>query len=114
MAGADMGCRVVVCYGHPEDQDAFDAHYRATHIPLARRIPGMSGYTWGKCSALGGDTPPYYAIASLHFPDAEAMRAGLASVEMREAGGDVRNFATGGVTMFTQEEESVRGPVGEV
>ncbi|GAB2635823.1 hypothetical protein ABI214_17200 [Prescottella soli] len=47
-------------------------------------------------------------------PDAETMHAGLASAEMREAGRDVRNFATRGVTMFTQEEESVHGPVGEV
>ncbi|RVW09397.1 EthD family reductase [Prescottella agglutinans] len=108
-----MGFQVVVCYGHPEDPDAFDVHYRATHIPLARRIPGLSGYTWGKCSALDGGSPAYYSVATLCFPDAETMHAGLASKEMREAGRDVRNFATGGVTMFTQEVESVHGPVGE-
>ncbi len=107
---------MVVCYGHPKDPEAFDAHYRATHIPLARRIPpGLSGYTWGKCSALDGGSPPaYYSIASLCFPpDAETMHAGLASKEMREAGRDVRNFATGGVTMFTQEVEPLHCPTGE-
>ncbi|MGO4203681.1 EthD family reductase [Rhodococcus sp. TAF43] len=109
-----MGCRVVVCYGHPEDSGAFDAHYRTTHIPLARKIPGLSGYTWGKCSALDGAAPAYYAIASLCFPDAETMHAGLASKEMRDAARDVRNFATGGVTMYTLEEESVHGGEGEV
>ncbi|WFR73469.1 EthD family reductase [Prescottella defluvii] len=108
-----MGCKVVVCYGHPEDSDAFDAHYRDVHIPLARRIPGLSGYSWGKCRALDGGSPAFYAIASLCFPDAETMRAGLGSVEMKDAGRDVRNFATGGVTMYAQEEQSVPGPVGE-
>jgi uncharacterized protein (TIGR02118 family) len=114
MEGADMECKVVVCYGHPDDPDSFDAHYRATHIPLARRIPGLSGYTWGKCSALGDGTPAYYASASLYFPDVGAMHVGLASAEMRDAGRDLRNFATGGVTMFTQEDESVLGSVREV
>lgn len=32
---------------------------------------------------------------------------------MKDAGRDVRNFATGGVTMYAQEEQSVPGPVGE-
>jgi uncharacterized protein (TIGR02118 family) len=61
---SDVGCKVVVCYGHPEDPDVFDAHYRDVHLPLARRIT------------------------------------------------DVGDFATGGVTMYAQEEESVLGPVG--
>ncbi|QBJ96079.1 EthD family reductase [Rhodococcus sp. ABRD24] len=109
-----MGCKVVVCYGHPEDPEAFEAHYRSIHMPLARRVPGLSDYTWGKCRALDGGSPAYHSIASLCFPDAETMHAGLASAEMREAGRDVRNFATGGVTMFTLEEESVQEQVGEV
>lgn len=98
---------VAVCYGHPEDPEAFDAYYRDTHIPLARKVPGLSGYTWGKCTAMGAGQPPYYAVAGLHFPDAEAMKSGLASPEMKQAGKDVRNFATGGVTMYIQENESV-------
>lgn len=35
------------------------------------------------------------------------MKSGLQSEEMKQAGKDVRNFATGGVTMYVQEEESV-------
>ena len=102
-----MSLKVVVCYGHPDDPEAFDAYYRDTHMPLARKIPGLSDFTWGKCSALDGGTPPYYAVASLVFPDAATMKSGLQSEEMKQAGKDVRNFATGGVTMYVQEEESV-------
>lgn len=104
-----MTVRVAVCYGAPTDPAAFDDYYRRVHIPLARKIPGLSGFTWGKASSLDGSEPPYYAIASLYFPDAETMRAGLTSEEMRVAGADVQNFATGGATMFTHEEESVLG-----
>ena len=102
-----MSVKVVVCYGHPDDPEAFDTHYRDIHMPLARRVPGLSDFTWGKCSALDGGTPPYYAVASLIFPDADTMTSGLRSEEMKQAGKDVRNFATGGVTMYTQHEHSV-------
>ncbi|MDT2005011.1 EthD family reductase [Rhodococcus opacus] len=50
-----MSLKVVVCYGHPGDPDAFDAYYRDTHMPLARKIPGLTDFTWGKCTALEGE-----------------------------------------------------------
>lgn len=102
-----MNFRVAVCYGQPDDPAAFDEYYKSVHIPLARKVPGLSGFTWGKCRSLDASAPPYYAVASLYFPTAEAMTSALRSDEMKEAGEDVRNFATGGVTMFTQEEASV-------
>lgn len=102
-----MSFRIAVCYGHPDDPAAFDKYYRETHIPLAQKVPGLSGLSWGKCSSLDGTQAAYYSVASLYFPDADALQRGLRSEEMKVAGKDVRNFATGGVTMFTQEEESV-------
>lgn len=102
-----MSLKVVVCYGHPDDWEAFDAYYRNTHIPLARKIPGLTELTWGKCGALEGDQPPYYGIANLFFPDAETLHKALTSQEMATAAKDVANFATGGVTMYTQQEQSV-------
>ncbi|MHA4854838.1 EthD family reductase [Rhodococcus sp. MSC1_016] len=101
-----MSVKVVVCYGHPDDPDAFDGYYRDTHMPLARAIPGLVDFTWGKCSALEGDKPPYYGVASLFFPDAETLHQALTSAEMASAAQDVPNFASGGVTMYTQEEQS--------
>ncbi|AOW94085.1 ethyl tert-butyl ether degradation protein EthD [Rhodococcus sp. WMMA185] len=102
-----MSVKIVVCYGRPEDPDKFDTHYRDVHIPLARKTPGLSDYTWGKCSTLDGSEPPYYAIAALHFPDSATMQSALSSDEMRQARQDVPNFASGGVTMYVQDEESV-------
>jgi uncharacterized protein (TIGR02118 family) len=99
--------RVAVCYGQPDDPAAFDEYYKSVHIPLARKVPGLSEFSWGKCRSLDGSEPAYYAVASLYFPTVEALKSGLSSDEMKQAGKDVRNFATGGVTMFTQEEDSV-------
>ncbi|MEN0134901.1 MAG: EthD family reductase [Rhodococcus sp. (in: high G+C Gram-positive bacteria)] len=102
-----MSLKVVVCYGHPDDPDAFDAYYRDTHMPLARKIPGLAEFTWGKCSSMEGDKAPYYGVASLRFPDADTLHNALTSEEMAAAANDVPNFATGGVTMYTQEVQSV-------
>ena len=103
-----MTFRIAVCYGKPENSAEFDEHYTSVHIPLARAVPGLTEYTWGKVASVDGGEPPYYAVANLYFADEDALKAGMASPEMRAAGKDLRNFATGGVTMFTQEEQSVR------
>ncbi|PXX56357.1 uncharacterized protein (TIGR02118 family) [Nocardia tenerifensis] len=103
-----MNFRIAVCYGKPENPAAFDQHYTAVHIPLARAVPGMTEFTWGKVASIGMDEPPYYAVANMYFADEKALLAGMSSPEMLAAGRDLRNFATGGVMMYTQEEQSVR------
>ncbi|MBY6412829.1 EthD family reductase [Rhodococcus sp. BP-252] len=103
-----MSFRVAVCYGKPVEAMAFDDYYTRVHIPLAKEVPGLTRFTWGKVSSLDGSEPPYYAVANLYFADRDSLDSGLASPEMRAAGKDVRNFATGGVTMFVQEEVEVQ------
>ncbi|MEE2030644.1 EthD family reductase [Rhodococcus chondri] len=102
-----MTHQIVVCYGTPADSAAFDEYYRTVHIPLAAEVPGLSGFTWGKCASLDSAEPPYYAVAHLRFDTEQHLRRALASDEMRAAGRDVRNFATGGVTMYTEHPETV-------
>jgi uncharacterized protein (TIGR02118 family) len=102
-----MSFEIVVCYGQPDDLAAFDDYYRTTHLPLARQVPGLSELSWGRCASLTGDAPPYYAVANLRFDTDEALQKALASPEMKAAGRDVRNFATGGATMYTRTVECV-------
>ncbi|GAB6919840.1 EthD family reductase [Rhodococcus erythropolis] len=99
-----MTSRVVVCYGKPENSAAFDEHYSSIHVPLAKAVPGLVDFSWGKAKSLDGSESQYYAVAYLVFADDASLKAGLVSPEMKLAGKDVRNFATGGVTMFTQED----------
>ncbi|MGV8873336.1 MAG: EthD family reductase [Rhodococcus sp. (in: high G+C Gram-positive bacteria)] len=105
-----MSFRVAVCYSQPEDTAAFDKHYTEVHAPLARVIPGLTDFTFGKAKSTDGSEPPYYAIASLYFPDEATMKSGLSSPEMGAAAADLSNFASGGVTLFTHEERSVLQP----
>lgn len=103
-----MTYQITICYGKPDDPAAFDKYYRATHIPLANKLPGLTDFTYGECRSLDGAEPAYYSIARLHFATEEDLQQALTSPEMRAAGKDVRNFATGNVTMFVQVAESVR------
>ena len=98
--------RLTVLYGHPEDPAAFDQYYHETHIPLARQMKGLKGWTIGKCqSATPGEKPAYYMIVGLYAESREQMEAILETPEGQATVADVPKFATGGVTFLYDEEE---------
>lgn len=99
-------CRLTVLYGHPTDPAEFDRYYREVHIPIARRMQGLRGWTIGKCEAAGvGERPPYYLIVGLYAGTRAELEAILASPEGRATVEDVPRFATGGCTFLFDEEE---------
>jgi uncharacterized protein (TIGR02118 family) len=97
--------RVTVCYGKPTDPAAFDSHYAQVHAPLVLQVPGLSGYSGGRCASLDRSEPAYYYVAFLDFATEADYRTGLRSPEMAKVGADVATFATGGVTMVTQQPD---------
>ncbi|CAN5695323.1 EthD family reductase [soil metagenome] len=98
-----MSYQLTVIYHHPTDPAAFDEHYESTHSQLATKIPGLRSYTSQKGGQGPEGDPAEYLIAMLVFDDEAAYGAGMGSDEGKAAGGDVANFATGGVTMLTGE-----------
>ena len=44
--GGERGpmARLLVLYGTPKDPAAFDAYYASTHVPIAKKIPGLRRY----------------------------------------------------------------------
>ena len=98
--------RLTVLYGHPDDPAEFDRYYHETHIPIARKMQGLKGWTIGKCqSADPSESPAYYMIVGLYADSREDMEAILDSPEGQAAVADVANFATGGATFLYDEEE---------
>ena len=98
--------RLTVLYGHPNDPDEFDRYYREVHIPLARKMKGLKGWTIGKCQAINqNEKPTYYMIVGLYGESREAIEAVLNSPEGKATVDDVPNFATGGVTFLYDEEQ---------
>lgn len=100
--------RVSVLYGTPVDPEAFDDYYRNVHIPIAKKMEGLTGWklTWVG-EQVGELTPGIHLIADLYAEDSEAMERILSSPEGLAAADDVAQFATGGVTFLFGDEETV-------
>lgn len=98
-------CRLTVLYGHPKDTEAFDRYYHHTHIPIAKRMLGLKGWTIGRCeSAIAGTPPPYYIIVGLYAETRADLERILASPEGQATLADVPRFATGGFTFMFDDE----------
>ena len=97
--------KLTVLYGPPTDRDAFDAHYRDVHAPLAKKIPGLTRFEAGTVSTLDGSEPPYHLMAQLWFDDMTSFGAGMGSPEGQAAAADIGNLASGGVTTLLTEVE---------
>jgi len=98
-------CRLTVLYGHPQDPAAFDRYYHESHIPIAKRMKGLKGWTIGKCqSAVAGQPPPYYMLVGLYAETRADLEAILASPEGQATIADVPRFATGGFSFMFDDE----------
>ena len=98
---------VVVMYKTPKDAAAFDKYYVETHIPLAKKIPGLRKYeiSQGPVATPAGPSG-FHLIATLYFDNMAAVQAGFGSAEGKAAAADVQKFATGGadIIMFDARE----------
>lgn len=99
--------QILVLYNQPADTAAFDRYYQETHIPIARKIPGLRSYgiSTGPVQALAGSAP--YLIAILTFDSLDAVNAALASPEGQAAAADLPNFASAGATLLIYDSKSV-------
>jgi uncharacterized protein (TIGR02118 family) len=103
-----LGAQVLVLYNMPTDPTAFEQYYHGTHIPLAKRMPGLRSYVISKgplASGVGGS--PYYLVAVLTFDSMDAIQAAMSSPEGQATVVDVATFATSGVTMLMYETQDV-------
>jgi uncharacterized protein (TIGR02118 family) len=99
--------QVLVLYNVPADAAAFEQYYRETHIPIAKRIPGLRSYviSKGPVQALAGTAP--HLVATLTYDSMADLNAALASPEGQAAAADVAKFATAGATLLIFETQEV-------
>lgn len=100
--------KVIAMYKTPADAAAFDRYYFGTHVPIAKRIPGLRHYevTSGPVHSYDG-VAPYHLIATLTFDSMAAVHAALASPEGQATANDLANFATGGAVIYFADTKSV-------
>jgi uncharacterized protein (TIGR02118 family) len=102
--------KMVVVYKKPADVKAFEKHYFETHIPLAKKIPGLRKYeiSNGPITVIAGP-PDVHLIGTVYVDDLDAMKKGFASSEGQAAGADRRLYAPdeSGVQMFVFDTREV-------
>ncbi|WP_375411478.1 EthD family reductase [uncultured Bradyrhizobium sp.] len=100
--------KLLVLYKKPKDINVFDAYYFATHVPLAKKLPGLKKYdvsTGGVVSPAGASG--IHLVATLYFDSLDAIKAALGSAEGQATARDLGNFADGGVDLYFFDTKEV-------
>ncbi|MGH9665061.1 MAG: EthD family reductase [Bryobacteraceae bacterium] len=88
-----------VTHPEPNDKARFKSYYERTHIPLAKRLPGLKSCSFAYPEALGPRPVPF-CIFQAWFDSAPARMASLQSDIGRQVAADVPNYFPNGTTMF--------------
>ena len=97
--------KLIALFKHPADMAAFEEAYFNTHLPLISKVPGLEKTVITRCTrTLMGEG--YYLMAEMYFRDAEALKAGMKSAEMAQAGENLNSFAGGLVTLMFGDEQA--------
>jgi uncharacterized protein (TIGR02118 family) len=99
---------VVVMYKTPKDAAAFDKYYAETHIPIAKKMPGLRKFevSRGPVATPAGPSA-FHLIATLYFDSMAEIQAAFGSAEGKAAAADVPKFATGGADMLLFDTREV-------
>ena len=100
--------KLVALYKKPANVAAFDEYYFSTHVPIAKKVPGLRRYevSSGPVATPQGDSA-YHLAAILWFDSLAAIQAALASPEGQATAGDLANFAQAGVDLLMFESKEI-------
>ena len=100
--------KLIATYQQPKDAAAFDRYYFNTHVPLAKKIPGLLSYevTHGDVMGMAGKHSTYL-VAILEFASMAAIQTALGSPEGQATAADLANFASAGVDLMMSETRMV-------
>jgi uncharacterized protein (TIGR02118 family) len=100
--------KLVAIYKTPADPAAFDTYYYSTHLPIAKKIPGLRRYevSTGMVATPRGPSG-YHLVAELTFDSFPALQQALGSPEGLKAAADVPNFAQAGVELLVFDSKDV-------
>jgi uncharacterized protein (TIGR02118 family) len=100
--------KLVVLYKTPKNTDAFDKYYYATHVPLAKKLPGLKKYDVSEGAVVSpAGASGVYLVATLYFDSVDAIKNAFASAEGKAAAGDLANFADGGADLYFFDTKEV-------
>jgi uncharacterized protein (TIGR02118 family) len=100
--------QVVVLYKTPKDPAAFEKHYAETHIPLAKKMPGLRKFqiSRGPVATPAGPSG-IHLTAILSFDSMAAVQNAFGSAEGKATAADVPKFASGGADIMFFDTKDV-------
>jgi len=100
--------KLIALYRKPADTARFDRYYYSTHVPIAKKVPGLRRYevSDGGVSGVGSESP-YHLAAILSFDSMTDLQKGLASPEGGATAADLGNFAQAGVDLLVFETKEI-------
>ena len=100
--------KIVALYKKPADAAAFDSYYYSTHVPIAKKVPGLRSYQVSAGAVMTSQGPsPFHLVALLEFDSVEAIQAGLGSPEGAATAADLANFAQAGVDLLIFDTKDI-------
>ena len=91
---------VMVLFGPPRDETAFDSYFEQTHRPLLSRLPNLEQVIIHRVAGAATGTSPYRLIVELQYPSDAAMQDSLNGTGGQAMARDFQMFASGGVTIL--------------
>jgi uncharacterized protein (TIGR02118 family) len=97
--------KLFVMYKTPADVADFDRRYFESHVPLAKKIPGLRRYEVSKGPVMTPAGPSgIHLVATLHFDDVAAIQAGMGSAEGQAAAADAQTLSALDILIFDERE----------
>jgi uncharacterized protein (TIGR02118 family) len=86
--------RMITIFTKPNDVTAFERHYFESHVPLAKKLPGLRKYevSTGPIATRGG-VSDFHLVSMLHFDSLETMKEAFASPQGQACAKDRRALA---------------------
>ena len=96
--------QLIALFRPPADPSAFERAYWETHVPLAKKIPGVLSLDVSKIIPGRDGTSKYYQVAVLNFADKDSFKAAMKSDENAKAGENLMTFARDLVEFYSAEK----------
>jgi uncharacterized protein (TIGR02118 family) len=97
--------KVTVLYGKPLNPDAFEKYYAETHMSIVRRAGLQRTEAARVVGTTDGSEPQFYRTFDIWMDDMEQLQLAMGSPEVVAMREDLKNFATGGVSILVSTTE---------
>jgi uncharacterized protein (TIGR02118 family) len=100
--------KILAMYTKPTDPEAWDKYYLETHVPMAKKLPGLRRLELSRGDVITPMGPsPFHLIGALYFDDMAAAQAAMASPEGQAAAADAMSFMAPGSMLLAFDSDDV-------